>query len=379
MRQLNKASIDLIKEFEGLFLNAYQDPRPNNPIWTIGYGTIRYPNGVAVKKGDKITEAQAEEYLKLDLSSTALAVEKAVKVLLTDNEFGALVSLAYNIGVSAFNSSTLLRKLNEARPDAEVVEQFHRWNKAEGKVLPGLVRRRKAEADLYVKTVVEKALPKPDAVVEKELSWFEKIFKKFLDYLFGAGNSEVPATVPTEDALDAKILALNPQIPALALKKALEYKDHPAVTNKDLLIVVDFSASEKKKRFHMIDLQTLKAESYKVAHGANSDPDKDGVPTKFSNIDGSHESSLGPIVVKEAYASAKFKYARRLDGLVKGLNDHVRSRAIVWHSSTYVNDVEGQAIGDSWGCFAMSEATSGKIKDKIGGCLLYAWHDSLKG
>jgi len=390
MRKLNQATIDLIKEFEGLRLEAYPDPRPNNPIWTIGYGTIRYPNGTPVKKGDKITQAQAEEYLRKDLENFITDVEKLLKVTLNDNQFGALVSFAYNVGsdidsdtiAEGLGDSTLLKKLN-AGDFAGALAEFPKWNKAEGKVLPGLTRRRLAEQKLFstpVGVVAPTPAPAPVTPVEQQ-NWLLTMFKKFLDWLFTPSKSEPAITTPTpkEDTLDAKILAINPQIPSLALKAALTWKDNPAVKNKKYILLVDFNKNEKLKRFHMIDMETLKSTDYKVSHGANSDKNKDGLPEKFSNDDGSHESSLGAMVIAEAYASTKFKTCRRIDGLQKGLNDHVRARAIVWHSSAYVNDTEGQPIGDSWGCFAMSEPTAAKLKDLIGGCLLFAWDDSLKG
>lgn len=148
MRKANQATIDLIKSFEGLFLKVYLDPVK---IPTIGYGTIMYPNGKKVTMADApITEAQAVEYLTHEVNEKAAGVEKLVKVPLNDNEFGALVSFSYNVGTQALGSSTLLRLLNAGKK-AEAAEQFLRWDKAGGKVLAGLTRRRKAERELFLK------------------------------------------------------------------------------------------------------------------------------------------------------------------------------------------------------------------------------------
>lgn len=150
MRAVNKAGIDLIKSFEGLFLKAYLDPVK---IPTIGYGTIMYPNGKRVTMQDPpITEAQAVEYLTHEVNEKASGVEKLVKIPLNDNEFAALVSFAYNVGTPALGSSTLLKLLN-AGDKKGASEQFVRWNKAGGKELPGLTRRRLAERDLFLKPV----------------------------------------------------------------------------------------------------------------------------------------------------------------------------------------------------------------------------------
>ena len=119
-------------------------------VWTIGIGTTVYPNGLKVKKGDKCTQEQALEYLQHDLKSFEKTVNDSVKVPLSQNQFDALVSLAYNIGSAAFKNSTLLKKLN-AKDFTGAADQFLRWNKGGGKVLKGLVRRRDAERALFLK------------------------------------------------------------------------------------------------------------------------------------------------------------------------------------------------------------------------------------
>ena len=137
----------LIREFEGFVASAYLCPAN---VWTIGIGTTVYPNGTKVKKGDKCTQEQALEYLQHDLKSFEKTVSESVKVPLSQNQFDALVSLAYNIGSGAFKNSTLLKKLN-AKDYAGAADQFLVWNKGGGKVLKGLVRRRDAERALFLK------------------------------------------------------------------------------------------------------------------------------------------------------------------------------------------------------------------------------------
>jgi lysozyme len=146
-KSISKTGIDLISSFEGIRLNAYDD---GVGVWTIGIGTTTYPNGVKVKKGDKCTLDQAKEYFAHDLKRFESSVNKLVKVPLSQNQFDALVSLTYNIGSGNFASSTLLKKLN-AKDYQGAADQFPRWNKAKGKVLNGLVRRREAERALFLK------------------------------------------------------------------------------------------------------------------------------------------------------------------------------------------------------------------------------------
>lgn len=138
--QISKAGLDLIKQFEGLYLKAYRCPAG---VPTIGYG---HTAGVAM--GQTITQQQADDYLRRDVRQFERAVARLVTVPLTQGQFDALVSFAFNLGEGALAQSTLLRLLN-AGDYAGAAAQFERWNKAGGRVLPGLVRRRAAERALF--------------------------------------------------------------------------------------------------------------------------------------------------------------------------------------------------------------------------------------
>lgn len=144
---INKACIDLIKNFEGLFLKPYLCPAN---VATIGYGTIRYPNGTRVKMTDvAITEAKATEYLMFEINQKARAIDPMLREDLTGNQFAALISFSYNLGENALRKSTLLKVVNANPLDAQIRAEFQKWVYADGKKLNGLLRRRNAEADLY--------------------------------------------------------------------------------------------------------------------------------------------------------------------------------------------------------------------------------------
>ena len=146
---IGKEGITLIKEFEGCKLQAYKCPAG---VWTIGIGSTRYANGSKVKEGDKLRdEAEADELLKATLATFTHAVNTAIHPPMTQNEFDALVCLCYNIGATGFATSTLVSKLNAGEPKIEASRQFFRWNKAGGKEMAGLTRRRTAEAKLFLK------------------------------------------------------------------------------------------------------------------------------------------------------------------------------------------------------------------------------------
>jgi lysozyme len=143
--QISQRGIDLIKEFEGCELSAYPDPGTGGDPWTIGYGHT----GSDVYPGMSITIAQAEDLLRQDLRYFEQGVIDLVMVPLTQNQFDALVSFAYNTGLGALGESTLLSVLNEGDYQG-AVEQFARWVNGANGVLPGLVRRREAEAQLFL-------------------------------------------------------------------------------------------------------------------------------------------------------------------------------------------------------------------------------------
>ena len=130
----------MIKHFESCKLTAYQD---SVGVWTIGWG-----HTAGVKKGDNWTQDEADDILLNDLEKFEGYVNQYVKVPLAQNQFDALVSWTFNLGPGNLKSSTMLTKLNEKSYD-EVPSQMKRWNKAGGKVLRGLERRRNAEAAMF--------------------------------------------------------------------------------------------------------------------------------------------------------------------------------------------------------------------------------------
>ena len=142
MKQINQDGLNLIKQWEGLRLEAYLCPAK---VWTIGYG-----HTATAKKGMSISEAEAVNLLRGDLARFQRCVENAVTVSLNDNQFAALVSFCFNVGEGAFKGSTLLKKLNAGNYDA-VSSELARWNKVGNKVNNGLANRRAAEAGLWVK------------------------------------------------------------------------------------------------------------------------------------------------------------------------------------------------------------------------------------
>jgi len=146
--KLNKAGADLIKEFEGCKLKAYQCSAKK---WTIGYGNTFYEDGKPVLPGHAITQQKAEQLFELIASEFAAKVDKVITANVSENQFGALVSFAYNCGIANLQKSTLLRKVNANPNDPTIRAEFAKWNKAGGKVLAGLTRRREAEANLYFK------------------------------------------------------------------------------------------------------------------------------------------------------------------------------------------------------------------------------------
>lgn len=143
--------IELIKKYEGCRLKAYRCPAG---VWTIGYGSTRYTNGDKVKEGDRITQEQADALFKDTVDKFEYQVKMILgdelKAILPESSISALVSLAYNIGITAFAKSTLLKVIKQNKNNLKDIEyQWLRWNKANGKVLLGLTKRRKEEFEMY--------------------------------------------------------------------------------------------------------------------------------------------------------------------------------------------------------------------------------------
>lgn len=164
MREINEAGLNLIKSFEGILdgdpstvkLDPYIDPVG---VWTIGWGHAISTGGSLLRGSTNrararalypggITIDQAEALLRGDLIDTCRDVESFVRVPLADNQFAALISFTFNLGVGNFRRSTLLRLVN-AGDFALAAQEFKKWNRAGGQVLRGLTRRREAEATLF--------------------------------------------------------------------------------------------------------------------------------------------------------------------------------------------------------------------------------------
>lgn len=143
---ISNNGLDLIKRFEGYSEVTYFDPIG---IPTIGYGTIRV-NGKPVTMGMSCTKEDAECWLREHITEVAQkSLDKSVKVVLGQNQEDALLSFIYNVGAKNFENSTLLRLLNEGKY-VESAQQLLRWNRAGGKVLDGLTKRRQAEMELFL-------------------------------------------------------------------------------------------------------------------------------------------------------------------------------------------------------------------------------------
>ncbi|SFT94948.1 Phage-related lysozyme (muramidase), GH24 family [Kosakonia arachidis] len=140
------AGLTLIKSFEGLSLEKYRDAVGK---WTIGYGHLILPEE---NFPQALSKVEAEDLLRADLGMTERGVHRLVTVDLNQNQFDALVAFAFNVGLGNLQSSTLLRLLNQGQYQA-AADQLPRWNKAGGKILPGLTRRRDAERALFMAPV----------------------------------------------------------------------------------------------------------------------------------------------------------------------------------------------------------------------------------
>ncbi len=150
--KVNTAGLDLIKLSEGFMAKAYPDPGTGGDPWTIGYGHTSLAGPPMVRKGDVITRPAAERVLATDVDKFSRGVAALIRAKLNDNQFSAIVSFAYNVGLGNLRKSSVLAAVNAGRLDL-VPPRLMTWTKAAGRVLPGLVRRRAAEGALFTAAV----------------------------------------------------------------------------------------------------------------------------------------------------------------------------------------------------------------------------------
>ncbi len=145
--KISQKGLDLIKKFEGFSAKPYLCPAG---VPTIGYGATYYTNGTKVTMSDEpISEEWAEQLLSHIVHTYEKGVTSLVIPKITQNQFDALVSFAYNVGVTNFRKSTLLRLINKDPNNPEIANQFMRWVRGGGKVINGLIKRRQIESKLY--------------------------------------------------------------------------------------------------------------------------------------------------------------------------------------------------------------------------------------
>ena len=149
--RISTVGVDLIKEFEGCKLEAYQC---SADVWTIGYGHTRH-----VSKGDTISQDQADKYLLDDIAWVEVHCDRLITVPLNQHQHDAIVSWCYNLGCGNLRASTMLRVINAGEFD-KVSEQIVRWDNVNGQPVAGLTRRRSAEAVLFDLGKADKPKPK---------------------------------------------------------------------------------------------------------------------------------------------------------------------------------------------------------------------------
>jgi len=142
--------LKLLEDSEGFRSKAYPDPASGGDPWTIGFGTTRI-NGEPVMPGMTCTREEATAWVQSDVADLVSGVRRLVKVPLNDNRLAALVDFSYNLGIKALANSTLLHLLNLGKYN-DAANEFGKWIRAAGKVMPGLVKRRQAEKVLFLKS-----------------------------------------------------------------------------------------------------------------------------------------------------------------------------------------------------------------------------------
>lgn len=213
--KISENCLELVKKWEGFYSEAYLCPA-NIP--TIGYGTIRYPNGLKVKMGETITKAIAEACLHHECAECARGVAEAVKVNINQNQFDALVSFTYNLGIGAFQRSTLLEKINAGKFD-EAAQEFDRWvhiidKKTRVKTkLEGLVKRREDERSLFEKVGDEKSPINLEDSPQESVTWLEGFRDNDETVIVAWNGSKVVEILTLESNSKKDLISLVQQYP----------------------------------------------------------------------------------------------------------------------------------------------------------------------
>jgi GH24 family phage-related lysozyme (muramidase) len=205
--KLTQEGIEAIKQHEGMRLVAYPDPgsRDGHP-WTIGYGHTSLAGAPPVTKGMRITQEQADEIFERDINKFADGVRKYIKRPLNDNQFSAFVSFAYNIGLGGFARSSALRAANAGNFDV-VPSKLALWNKNDGKVMRGLVNRRAAEGELFMRPV-DGVVDKPEVTNKFEPSQGKPMSKSSTAKATGVLVA-IGAAKPVSDAVESVTEIIN--------------------------------------------------------------------------------------------------------------------------------------------------------------------------
>lgn len=196
--QISKKGIDLVKKFEGCYLTAYKCP---GDIWTIGYGHTK-----GVKPGQKITHAQAEEFLRNDLIDHMKVAITQIKITLTQNQYDAIASFCFNLGANIFTKyPKLLATLNNGQWE-KFCEKLQKFCHGGGKVLPGLVKRRKAEAALFLEGLDLTASPSSVPSVAPSSQWISQVGLFKPDRAINLRTASSASTLPTESCPSIAVL-----------------------------------------------------------------------------------------------------------------------------------------------------------------------------
>jgi lysozyme len=240
----------MIKAFEGLRAAAYRCPAG---VWTIGYGHTSPAGEPAVAPGMKVTKAQAAQILARDVATFAAGVERLITVPLNTNQFSALVSFAYNVGLGNFRGSSVLKSVNAGDFDA-VPRRLALWNRAGGRVLAGLVRRRAAEAALFM-AAEGQALLSPRAMTIPAPDWH--------DLEEARGLIEAPTGKPMTQSTTVLATLVSGGAGVIAAGRDMIYQVHDAGTvlglKPSVILVVALVAAIAAGALWIINERRIKA------------------------------------------------------------------------------------------------------------------------
>lgn len=297
---LSAAGLDAIASHEGFRERAYPDPGSSNglPV-TIGFGSTRWEDGSPIQLGQTVSRERAKHLMARELEAIEQTVGELVKVPLTQGQFDALCSFVYNVGAGAFKASSLLRMLNGGNA-REAAEEFLRWNKNDGTVMPGLVKRREAERAMFLSAPpVVSPITTPDKPMSPFIIPALDMLVRAVPTIADLFKGEAPSKVAERNIDAVKVIAdkVIPIVLEASGQTNVQAAAEAAVA--DPKVAADMDAAARREYFELQRVSVKEARDFAMQYAQTKD-----VRTVVGRFTFLEVLSLTLLLISSAFGSA---------------------------------------------------------------------------